>query len=111
MRRSKLESYEDILGSLVNKPLNLDKIAYETSMDCDVVKKRLESLVSYGLVKVRVSGKKTLYAITERGLTVLKTLSFQKYLEKIANVVRVMDEALQTIPKISGSDQEKVKGT
>ena len=71
MRRSKLESYEDILGALVKKPQSIDGIAYKTSMDCNSLKKRLEQLIKYCLVEKRASNKKTLYAITERGVAVL----------------------------------------
>lgn len=101
MRKSKLESYEDILGAIIKKPLTIDCIAYETSMDCTVLEQRLSSLIKYGLAQERISGTKTLYAITERGVTVLKTLSFQKYLEKVASAIKVMDEALQVVPTLS----------
>jgi len=101
MRRSKLESYEDILGALVKKPLDLDSLAYEADMDCTLLIKRLESLIKYGLVEERLSSRKVRYAITERGIAVLKNLNFRKYMEKIVNAVRVMDDALQVIPSIS----------
>jgi len=109
MRKSKLESYEDVLGALVKKPLTIDNIAYETDMECALLQQRLDSLIKYGLVEERISGKKTLYAITERGATVFKTLSFQKYLEKVANTVRMMDEALQAVPAISKDIDDKEK--
>jgi predicted transcriptional regulator len=109
MRKSKLESYEDILGALVKNPLDVDSVAYETSMSCTVLEQRLDSLVKYGLVEERVSDVKTLYAITERGATVFKTLNFQKYLEKVANTLRTMDEALQAVPTISKHVEEKEK--
>ena len=101
MRRSKLEIYEAILGALVRKPLTVDRIAYETSMDCAVIRQRIEFLLKHSLVEERSQTRKTLYAITERGVTVLKTLNFQKYIEKVANTIRMMDEALQTVPDIS----------
>jgi predicted transcriptional regulator len=107
MRRSKLESYEAILGALVEKPLSLDNIAYETDMDCNLLKQRIESLLKNSLVEERNLNMKTRYAITEKGIAVLKTLSFQKYFEKVANSIRMVDEALQVLPKISGtSDNE-----
>jgi predicted transcriptional regulator len=106
MRKSKLESYEEILGALVSKPLGVDKLAYETSMECAVLKQRLESLIKYGLIEERASGRKTRYAITERGIAVFKALNFQKYLEKVLNKVKVLDEAFQVIPRIS-KDIEK----
>jgi len=101
MRRSKLESYEDILEALVKKPLTVDALAYETNMDCTIVNKRLDSLIRNGLVEERNSRNKTFYAITERGIAVLKTLNFQKYFEKVANTIRMMDEAIHVIPVIS----------
>jgi predicted transcriptional regulator len=105
MRRSKLESYEEILGSLVKNPLTVDRIAYETGMECALVNQRLEFLMKNGLIIERMSSKKTAYAITERGLAVYRTLSFQKYLEKIANAVRTMDEAVHLIPLIEDIDE------
>ena len=110
MRRSKLESYEAILGALVKKPLSIDNIAYETDMDCDLLKQRIDFLLKNSLVEERNLSMKTRYAITEKGVAVLKTLSFQKYFEKVANSIRMVDEALQVIPKISGArdTEEKV---
>jgi len=109
MRRSKLESYEDILGVVIREPLNIDNIAYETNMDCGILRQRLGFLIKNGLVKERILGKKRLYAITERGAAVLKTLDFQKYLEKVANTVRMMDDAVHIIPIISDDAEEKKK--
>jgi len=101
MRRSKLESYEDVLGALVKKPLTIDGIAYKTNIDCVILRRRLDFLMENGLVKERISSKKTLYAITERGVAVFKTLNFQKYLEMVANTIMAMDEAIHVIPIIS----------
>jgi predicted transcriptional regulator len=109
MRRSKLESYEDILAALVKKPSTIDNIAYEINMDCTILRKCLSSLMKYGLVEERRSSKKTLYAITERGVTVFKTLNFQKYLEKVVNTIKVMDDAFQVIPTISKHNDKKEK--
>lgn len=107
MRKSKLESYEEILGVLVKKPLAIDNIAYETGAECTVLKQRLDFLIKNGLVGERLSGKKTRYAITERGLAVYRTLSFQKYLEKVANTIRTMDEAIHVIPIIEDYDKSE----
>jgi predicted transcriptional regulator len=107
MRRSKLESYEEILGVLVKKPLTIDSIAYETNMDCAFLRQFLGFLMKHGLVEERSSSKKKLYGITERGTAVLKTLNFQKYLEKVANTIRAMDEAFQVVSKISERNDEK----
>ncbi|MGQ9566148.1 MAG: winged helix-turn-helix domain-containing protein [Candidatus Bathyarchaeales archaeon] len=103
MRRSKLEMYEAVLGALVRKPLGIDRIAFETNMDCSILRQRLDFLMENGLVEERISGHKTVYALTERGVTVLKTLSFQKYFEKVANTIRMMDEALQVLPSLTSN--------
>jgi len=107
MRRSKLEAYEDILGALVKEPLTIDGISYKTNMDCDSLRKRLDQLTKYSLVEKRASTKKTLYAITERGVAVFKTLNFQKYLEMIAGTIMAMDDAVHVIPMISEPDSEE----
>ena len=107
MRRSTLESYEDVLGALVKKPLTIDGIAYKTNMDCNSLRKRLDHLIKYSLVEERTSSKKTLYAITERGVAVFKTLNFQKYLEMVADTIMAMDEAIHVIPIISERDNKE----
>jgi len=109
MRKSKLETYEDVLGALVKKPLTIDKIAYETDMDCAVLSQRLDVLIKNGLVEERVSNTKVRYAITERGIAVFKTLNFQKYFEKVANTIRTMDDAVHIIPVISEEQQQEGK--
>jgi len=110
MRKSKLETYEDILEALVKKPLTIDSIAYETDMDCAVLSERLDVLIKNGLVEERFSNNEVLYAITERGIAVFKTLNFQKYFEKVADTIRTMDEAIHIIPTISeGSNRKETK--
>jgi predicted transcriptional regulator len=106
MRRSKLETYEAILEVLVSKPLTIENIAYEIDMDCTVLVERLDYLLENGLVELRAMGKKGGYAVTERGVAVLKALNFQKYLAHIANKLTMIDEALQVISKHS-HDLEK----
>jgi predicted transcriptional regulator len=107
MQRSKLEAYEDILSVLVKKPLIIDSLAFETNMDLTVLKQHLDFLIKSCLVEERVRGKKTLYADTERGIGVLKILNFQKYLEKASNLVRVVEEALDTMPSLSSYVEKK----
>ncbi|HVP27054.1 MAG TPA: winged helix-turn-helix domain-containing protein [Candidatus Bathyarchaeia archaeon] len=108
MRKSKLEAYETILDALVSKPLTVENIAYETDMDCTVLSQRLDYLLENGLVELRAMGRKGGYAITERGVAVLKALNFQKYLARIANKLTLIDEALQVISKHS-RDLEKTE--
>jgi len=106
VRRSKLESYEAVLEALVKKPLSIDRVAYETGMDCNVLNRRLDFLIENGLVEERPLPRKTLYAITERGVAVFKTLNFRKYLEKVSDVLSTVDEAMQTLPMISREHKE-----
>jgi predicted transcriptional regulator len=88
MRRSKLESYEAILGALLEKPLNIDNLAYETKMHCEVLSRRIRSLIIYGLVEEKVDNGIKTYVITERGLSVYRTLNFQKCIQKIAKTIK-----------------------
>jgi predicted transcriptional regulator len=111
MRRSKLESYEAILEVLVKEPLTVDNVAYQTSIDCAVLTRYLDFLVKNELIEERFSRKKTIYAITERGIAVLKTLNFQKYLEKVMNSVMALDDALQAVSVISKRTSEEEKET
>jgi predicted transcriptional regulator len=101
VHRSKLESYQAILEALIKKPRTVDRIAYETTMDCTVLNRRLNFLMENGLVEERPLPKKTEYAITERGVAVFKTLNFNRYLEKVSSTLSAIDEAMQTIPVIS----------
>lgn len=108
MRRSKLEIYEAILSALAKKPLTVDSIAYRTNMDCTLLKQYLESLLKYGLVQEMVSSKKRFYAITERGLAVFRTLSFQRYLDKIAKSIKAAGAETAPTPVITNSEHEDI---
>ncbi len=107
MRKSRLESYEDILEVLVKKPLTLDRIAYEINIDCTILRQHLDFLTKNGLVEERGLDKRTLYAITEKGVAVLRALNFQKYLGKISDKIRVIDEALDVIRKLEKNERGK----
>jgi len=111
MRRSKLESCEAILEVLVKKPLTIDKIAYNANMDCTVVRHFLGFLMKNGLTEERSLKNKAVYAVTERGATVYKTLNFQKYLEKFAKSIRALDDASQVIPIMSKHIDEQKEDT
>ncbi|MBS7633050.1 hypothetical protein KEJ15_05455 [Candidatus Bathyarchaeota archaeon] len=107
MHKSKLETYEDILQALVSKPLTIDKIAFETAMDCSILRNRLEFLLKNELIEERNVRNKQLYAITERGTMVLKTLNFQKYLDKVVDKLSVIDEAMHVMPSISKVQRQR----
>lgn len=78
MRRSKLEMYVDVLKVLArNGPLKLTHIMYKANVNCNVLKQYLDFLVQQNLVEEQTLHKKrhktrVVYAITERGRTVLK---------------------------------------
>lgn len=95
------------MAALAKRPLTVDSIAYKTNMDCTVLGQYLESLMKNGLVVEKVTAKKKLYAITERGLSVFRTLSFQRYLEKIAKTIKTVN-TLETVPTptIQGNEGE-----
>jgi predicted transcriptional regulator len=102
MRKSKLESYEAILEALSEKPLEIDSLSYKLSGNCGIIKERLGFLIENKLVEKRLIGKKRLFAITERGEAVFRTLSLQKRLEKLKVTVRAISEnpeLVSTSPK------------
>jgi predicted transcriptional regulator len=74
MRRSKLEIYIDILAVLAMKGhLKLTHIMYKSNVNCSVLKEQLEFLIKNNLVEERILRKeKTVYAITPRGMQILK---------------------------------------
>ncbi len=74
MRRSKLEVYIDILSVLAAKGhLKLTHIMYKSNVNCAVLKEQLEFLIKNSLVEERILRKeKTVYAITPRGMHILK---------------------------------------
>jgi predicted transcriptional regulator len=74
VRRSKLEMYVDILNSLAQRgPLKLTHVMYNANVNCSILKEQLEFLIRQELVEEKKLGKsRVAYAITERGVTVLK---------------------------------------
>ena len=93
MRRSKLEMHVDILKVLARHgPLKLTHIMYKANVNCSVLKQYLEFLIQHNLVEEQTLHKKrnktrVVYAITERGLTVLK------YFREINNTLQIIEEA------------------
>ena len=95
MAQSKLERYLDVLEAIVDRPKKIDNIAFFTKMECQAVKDSLAFLISTELVEERSlrNGNRIIYAITERGLTVFKTLRALKYLEKLKTTLPIVEEA------------------
>jgi predicted transcriptional regulator len=74
MRRARLEMQVDILKVLAqNGPLKLSHIIRKTNINCRVLKQCLGFLIQQSLVEEQpLSKKRVVYAITQRGRTVLK---------------------------------------
>lgn len=109
MKKSKLELYEEILYALVNKRLTVDAIAYACSMDCVILRKRIEFLLQQGLVEEKTFRKITCFGLTRRGLAIFKTLALTKRLEKLQTTMKPTDETLQAIPSLSKYKRERAK--
>jgi len=93
MRRSKLELHLDILKALArNEPLKLTHIMSKANVNCDTLKQYLDFLIQHNLVEEQTLPKKrrqtrVVYAITERGRTVLK------YFSEINSALQIIEEA------------------
>ena len=93
MPPSKLHKYLNILRVLVLGPQKISSIAYGAKMECTSLKRYLDFLVSNGLVEERRgSGKRVVYAINQRGLSVFETFRALKYLEKLTKTLPIVDE-------------------
>jgi len=94
MRRSKLEMYVDILRVLAHRgPLKLTHIMYKANVNCSVLKQYLEFLIKQNLVEERTVGKRrVVYAITQRGITVLK------YFRELKQVLPIVEESRNKLP-------------
>ena len=107
LRKSKLETYEAILSALAKRPLTVDSIAYRTNMDCTILEQFLNSLMKNGLIQETFARRKKVYAITERGMSVFRALSFQRYLDKIAKSIKTMGTTVETAPTIESDESKK----
>jgi len=89
VRRSKLEMYVDILSVLAHRgPLKLTHVMYKANVNCSVLKEYLDFLMKQGLVEERTIGKRrVVYAVSQRGITVLK------YFKELKQVLPIVEEA------------------
>jgi len=96
VRRSKLEMYVDILKVLAHRdPLRLTHVMYKANVNCSILKEYLEFLIKQGLVEERKLGKRRVaYAITERGVTVLK------HFKEFEQVLPIAEEEQRHIPPL-----------
>jgi predicted transcriptional regulator len=74
MRRSHLEMYIDIISLLARHgPLKLTHIMYKANLNGSVLKEDLNFLVKQALVEEQIIEKdRIVFAVTQRGITVLK---------------------------------------
>jgi predicted transcriptional regulator len=94
MRRSKLEMYIDILTVLAHRgPLKLTHIMYKANVNCSVLKEYIEFLIKQNLIEERIVGKaRVVFAVTQRGITVLK------YFKELKEVLPIVEEAKNQTP-------------
>jgi predicted transcriptional regulator len=89
VRRSKLEMYVDILSVLAHRgPLKLTHVMYKANVNCSVLKEYLDFLMKHGLIEERTVGKRrVVYAVSQRGITVLK------YFKELKQVLPIVEES------------------
>ncbi|UCE15570.1 MAG: ArsR family transcriptional regulator [Candidatus Bathyarchaeota archaeon] len=98
MRRSKLEMHIDILKVLARHgPLKLTHIMYKANINCSVLKQHLNFLIQQNLIEEQTLQKKrhktiVVYAITEKGRTVLK------YFWELNNALQIIEGAQKVPP-------------
>ena len=109
MRRSKLETYEAILGVLAKKPMKIDRLAYKVGLDLANLRRNLDFLIENGLVEEIFLPKGTSYSATDRGVSVFKTLDFQKYFKKIQDTLVAIDGAMRIVPEASKRSEKSEK--
>ena len=94
MRRSKLEMYVDILKVLAHRgPLKLTHVMYKANVNCNVLREYLDFLLKQNLVEERNVGKKrTVFAITQKGITVLRNF------RELRQMLPIIEETRNMIP-------------
>jgi predicted transcriptional regulator len=86
--------YIDILRVLAQRgPLKLTHVMYKANVNCSVLKEYMDFLIKQGLVEERTVGKRRLvYAVTQRGITVLK------YFRELKQVLPIVEESGNQMP-------------
>jgi len=88
MRRSKLETYIAILSVLANKgPMKMTHIMYKANVNCSVLRDNLDFLIKQKLVEERIIKERTIFAVTPRGINVLK------YFKELTKALPIIEEA------------------
>jgi predicted transcriptional regulator len=81
--------YVDILAVLARRgPLKLTHVMYKANVNCSILKEYLDFLMKQNLVEERVAGKRrVVFAITQRGIIVLKQF------KELKEVLPIVEEA------------------
>jgi predicted transcriptional regulator len=89
MRRSKLETFIDILNTLARLgPLKMTHIMHKTNVNGNMLKGHLDFLIKQGLVEERTLKRShSVFAITQRGITVVK------HFQELTHMVSIIEEA------------------
>ena len=89
MRRSKLETYIDILNALARKgPLKLTHVMYKANVNCNVLKEDLGFLIKQNLVEERtIARQHVVFTLTQRGVSVLNQF------QQLTQMFPVIEEA------------------
>lgn len=97
MRRSYLETSLDILKVLrLYGPLRITPIMYKTNVNCSSLKERLNTLIQQNLVEEKTIGnKRTVYAITEKGIAALKHFKQLELTMQIASIDKAIKPMTQ----------------
>jgi predicted transcriptional regulator len=103
MRRSKLDTYLDILAVLASgKPLKITHIMQKANLNCNKLKENLEYLITMEMAEKRTTIEYhtayAFYAITAKGLSTLKYFRDLKPLLPITENI----ESFPTLRIISG---------
>ncbi len=107
MRRSKLELYQDIICTLAKKALTLDSLAFECDTDCVLLQDKLEFLVNHDLVSIEVGrDNRAFFVLSRRGVSVAKTLTIAKRLERLQTSPQ---QSAQTLQATSAPKQAAAK--
>jgi predicted transcriptional regulator len=86
--------YIDILRVLAQRgPLKLTHVMYKANVNCSVLKEYMDFLIKQSLVEERTIGKRrVVYAVTQRGITVLK------YFRELKQVLPIVEESGNQMP-------------
>lgn len=86
--------YIVILKVLAHRgPLKLTHIMYKANVNCEVLKEYLDFLLKQNLIEERIVSKnRVVYAVTQRGITVLKCF------RELKMALPIVEEARNSIP-------------